>query len=72
MRYFVIGVGSDAGAESERRAYVVDSIASKGRAVRLESTLFPVGDNLASSHWSEWRGQVHNRRKEGWVQDRKW
>lgn len=40
---------------------MVDSIVSKGRMVRLESTIFSVGDNLASSHWSEWRVQVDNR-----------
>lgn len=36
---------------------------SKGRAVRSESTLFLIRDNLASSHWSGWRGEVHKRHR---------
>lgn len=68
----MIGVRSDAGGRSESRAYVVDSSASKGRAVRSESTLFSVGDNLASFALVAVGRTGAQWAREGRVQDQKW
>lgn len=51
---------------------MVDSSASKGRAVRSESTLFSVGDNLASFALVAVERTGAQWAREGWVQDKKW
>lgn len=65
MRSVLWGVGlpSDAGGLSSEEPMLLTQLCQRGVGVRPESTLFLVGDNLASSHWSRWRGEVHKRRR---------